>query len=161
MKFQVEVICFRDDGQQRCSVLEMERAELAMETLGLSVAEGKAMLRGVQDFVVSQQAQEDLKRRRKCPACGQPHHSNEAGTHTVKRCSAQLSICFNGVQGRNGEFYSKQYFNGLHMLGQLFFGPTLRLKTRNLFSVRFLSVKKLRFWPWIPTCLIDARGLGC
>ena len=44
MKFRVEVICLQDGGEQRCSVMEMERAELAMETLGLSVAEGKVML---------------------------------------------------------------------------------------------------------------------
>jgi hypothetical protein len=64
MKFRVEVICLHDGGEQRCSVMEMERAELAMETLGLSVAEGKMMLHGVQDFVACQQAQEDLRRRR-------------------------------------------------------------------------------------------------
>jgi hypothetical protein len=51
MKFRVEVVCLNDDGEQRCSVMEMERADLAMETLGLSVAEGKTMLHGVQDFV--------------------------------------------------------------------------------------------------------------
>jgi hypothetical protein len=56
MKFRVEVICVREDGaEQRRDVMEMERYELAMETLGLSVAEGKAILCGVQDFVASQQ----------------------------------------------------------------------------------------------------------
>lgn len=30
--------------------MEMERAELALETLGMSVAEGKTMLHGVQHF---------------------------------------------------------------------------------------------------------------
>jgi hypothetical protein len=92
MKFRVEVICLHDDGEQRCSVMEMERAELVMETLGLSVAEGKAMLRGVQDFVVSQQAQEDLKRRRQCPACGQPHHSKQAGPHTVNTVFGPVAV---------------------------------------------------------------------
>ena len=81
MKFRVEVICLHDDGEQRCSVMEMERAELAMDTLGLSMAEGKMMLRGVQDFVTSQPAREDLKRRRNCPSCSHPHHSKDAGTH--------------------------------------------------------------------------------
>ena len=84
MKFRVEVVCLNDGGEQRCSVMEMERAELAMETLGLSLAEGKTMLHGVQDFVASQQALEDLKRRCDCPACGQRYHSKTAGTHTVK-----------------------------------------------------------------------------
>ena len=55
MKFRVEVVCLHEGGEQRCNVLEMERTELALETLGLSVAEGKAMLHGVQDFVATQQ----------------------------------------------------------------------------------------------------------
>ena len=52
MRFRVEVICMQDDGaEQRRAVMEMERRQLAMETLGLNLAEGKAILRGVQDFV--------------------------------------------------------------------------------------------------------------
>ncbi len=46
MKFRVELVCLNDGGEQRCSVMELERAELAIETLGLSVAEGKTMLHG-------------------------------------------------------------------------------------------------------------------
>ena len=81
MQFRVEVICVNDEGtEQRHGVMEMERRELAMETLGLSLAEGKAILRGVQDFVASQQTSEDLQCRRSCPNCGQRYHSKEAGT---------------------------------------------------------------------------------
>ena len=68
MKFRVEVICVNDEGtEQRRDVMEMERQELAMETLGLSLAEGKAILRGVQDFVASQQTSEDLATTPKLP----------------------------------------------------------------------------------------------
>jgi hypothetical protein len=55
MRFRVEVVCLQEGDEQRCNVLEMERTELATETLGLSVAEGKAMLHGVQDFMAAQQ----------------------------------------------------------------------------------------------------------
>lgn len=92
MKFRVEVVCFDGDAEQRCSVMEMERAELAMETLGLSVAEGKTMLHGVQDFVASQQALEDLKLRRLCPACGRRYHSRNAGTHTIKTVFGPVAV---------------------------------------------------------------------
>jgi len=85
MKFRVEVICVNDDGtEQRCDVVEMERRQLAMETLGLSVADGKAILHEVQDFVASQQMAEDLKCRRNCPNCGQQYHSKGTGTHTIQ-----------------------------------------------------------------------------
>jgi hypothetical protein len=41
----VEVICLGEDGaEDRCEVIEVARHELAMETLGLNLAEAKAIL---------------------------------------------------------------------------------------------------------------------
>jgi len=85
MRFRIEVICVNDDGgEQRCDVMGMERRQLAMETLGLSLAEGKAILHGVQDFVTAQQVGEDLKYRRNCPICGWRYQSKDTGTNAVK-----------------------------------------------------------------------------
>jgi hypothetical protein len=93
MRFRVEVICVNGEGtEQRHGVMEMERRELAMETLGLSLAEGKAILRGVQDFVASQQSSEDLQRRRNCPNCGQRYHSKAAGTSTVETVLGPVAV---------------------------------------------------------------------
>ncbi|MBM3740343.1 MAG: plasmid pRiA4b ORF-3 family protein [Acidobacteria bacterium] len=45
MKFRLEVVCLDDGGQQqRTEVLAIERRQLTMETLGLSLSESKAML---------------------------------------------------------------------------------------------------------------------
>jgi hypothetical protein len=53
MKFRIEVICVSEAGaEQRNEVRAIERQELAMETLGLNLAEGKSILEGLQDFVV-------------------------------------------------------------------------------------------------------------
>jgi hypothetical protein len=93
MKFRVDVICVNDEGtEQRRDVMEMERQELAMETLGLSLAEGKANLRGVQDFVASQQTVEYLERRRNCPGCRQRYHSKETGTSTVETVFGPVAV---------------------------------------------------------------------
>src|SRR5664279_2914937 len=92
MKFRVEVICLHEGGEQRRNVLEMERTELALETLGLSVADGKAMLHGVQGFVATQQGIEDLERKRACAACGQRHSSKEVGTYTVKTVFGPVEV---------------------------------------------------------------------
>jgi hypothetical protein len=92
MTFRVEVVCLHDGGEQRCSVVEMQRAELALETLGISVAEGKAILHGIQDFVAGQQVIEDLKCKRVCPNCGQRYHSKDAGTHTVKTVFGAVEV---------------------------------------------------------------------
>jgi hypothetical protein len=71
MKFRIQVVCVTDDGaEQTQQVMEFERQELAMETLGMSLLEGKALLQGVQEFVSDQQAVEFLKRSQPCPHCG-------------------------------------------------------------------------------------------
>jgi hypothetical protein len=92
MKFRIEVVYLNESGEQRCTVLEMERTELTIETLGLSVAESKAMLHGVQDFVATQQVTEDLERKRVCAACGQRRQSKDAGTHIVKTVFGPVEV---------------------------------------------------------------------
>ena len=93
MKFRVEMICVQDDGvEQRCDVMERERHPLAMETLGLRVADGKAVLRGVQDFVASQPISEDLERRRSGSHGGRRHHRQEAGTSTVETVFGPVAV---------------------------------------------------------------------
>jgi len=106
MKFRLEVVCISDTGQeQRSNALEIERRQLAMETLGLNLCESKAMLESVQDFVVAQQAAEDLEQRRCCPSCGDRYTAKGGGNIEVKtlfgvvkvanprwnRCSCQQS----------------------------------------------------------------------
>jgi|HubBroStandDraft_1064217.scaffolds.fasta_scaffold192767_2 hypothetical protein len=92
MTFRVEVVCLHEGGEQRCSVTELERAELTLGTLGMSVAEGKAILHGIQDFVAAQQVLEDLEHKRVCPTCGQRYHSKDAGTHTIKTVFGAVEI---------------------------------------------------------------------
>jgi hypothetical protein len=82
MKFQVELVCLDGARQdQRHTVLT---TELAMETLGMSLSEGKEMLSGVQDIVIAQQAREYLQQQRACPDCGRLYTSKDAGTMAVK-----------------------------------------------------------------------------
>ena len=57
MNFRIEVICVRDDGtEERREVMTVIKEQLAMETLGLTLAEGKELLVNVQTYVVEQQA---------------------------------------------------------------------------------------------------------
>ena len=53
MMVRIEMVCVSADGsEERRQMLGIERQELAMETLGMSLAESKALLAGVQDFGV-------------------------------------------------------------------------------------------------------------
>ena len=66
-----------------------------METLGLTLSEGKTLLAGVQDFVVAQQVQQELEQRRACPHCGQRFRCDPrlAGrTLPCPRCGRQLLL---------------------------------------------------------------------
>lgn len=93
MKFRVEVVCVQDDGsEQRCDVVELERQQLVMETLGLSVAEGKTILHGVQEFVTAQQTAADLHRRRTCTNCGKRYESKAGGQHTVNAVFGAVAV---------------------------------------------------------------------
>jgi len=92
MTFRVEVVCLHEGGEQRCRVVELDRAELVLETLGMSVAEGKAILHGIQEFVAAQQVIEDLQCKRVCPACGRRYHSKDAGTHTIKTVFGAVEV---------------------------------------------------------------------
>src|SRR5258708_12754573 len=93
MKVRVEVVCLNADGdEQRRQVLTIERRELAMETLGMNLTEGKALLADVQDFVVAQQVREDLEQRRACPHCRRRYTSKDSG-------STPVSTAFGRVEG--------------------------------------------------------------
>lgn len=93
MSVRVEVVCINaDGGEQRREVLSIEPRELAMETLGLSLMEGKALLAGVQDFVVAQQVHEDLERRRVCPHCRGRYTSKESGSTPVNTVFGRVKV---------------------------------------------------------------------
>ena len=93
MEFRVEEVCI--DGpieEQRHAVLTIERNELVMESLGMSLSEGKAMLSGGQDVVIAQQAREYLEQQRTCPDCGRLHTSKDAGAMPVKTVFGSVQV---------------------------------------------------------------------
>src|SRR4029077_20336847 len=92
MKFLVQVICVSEAVERREQVFEMERENLTMETLGLGLGESKALLRGVQEFVVAEQVAADLERRRSCPDCGQRRRSQGQGSIKQKTAVGRVEV---------------------------------------------------------------------
>ena len=92
MKFLVQVICVSEAVERREQVFEMEREHLTMETFGLGLGESKALLRGVQEFVVAEQVAADLERRRNCPDCGKWHTSKAQGSIKVKTVFDRVEV---------------------------------------------------------------------
>lgn len=93
MKFRIEIVCVnQDDSEQRASVMEMERQELTLDTFGMSLAEGKTILSGIQDFVTSQQTSEYIQKRRQCGSCDLRHASKQTGVSTVQTVFGSVSV---------------------------------------------------------------------
>lgn len=93
MSMRVEVVCRNaDGGEQRREVLRIERRELAMETLGMNLSESKALLAGVQDFVIAQQVHSDLERRRVCPHCHLRYTSKDSGSTPVSTVFGRVEV---------------------------------------------------------------------
>jgi hypothetical protein len=93
VKVRVEIVSLNTDGEeQRRQVLTIERQELAMETLGVNLTEGKALLAGVQDFVVAQQASAELEQRRACPHCGGRYTSKDSGSTPVSTVFGRVEV---------------------------------------------------------------------
>src|SRR5579884_2346820 len=93
MKFRIDVIRIGDDGsEQTYEMIVLERGPLAMETLGLTLAESKALLHQVQAYVVEQQAASYLEEHRACPQCGRPHTSKEQGQNRVHTVFGPVAV---------------------------------------------------------------------
>jgi hypothetical protein len=70
-------------------VAQFERGELRPEALGLTLAEAKALLQGVQRTMVAEQTTAYLEAHRPCPACQAP-----------RRCKGQHQLVYRPVFGK-------------------------------------------------------------
>ncbi len=72
MTFQIRAVAIADDGQQQVrEITSLQRTELKPETLGLTLADGKAILGEIQRVIVEQQAAHCVAANRRCSDCGQ------------------------------------------------------------------------------------------
>ena len=74
MRITVQVIVESDDGQTEAvqDVVTLARGPLRPVELGLTLAEAKDILLGVQRTMVTRQAEEYVTQSRCCSACGKP-----------------------------------------------------------------------------------------
>ena len=80
MTFPIRVVAIADNGQEQVhDIRSLQRMELKMETLGLTLAEGKAILSAIQRVIVEQQTAHCVAAHRHCSDCGQQRHSKGHG----------------------------------------------------------------------------------
>jgi hypothetical protein len=83
MKYAIQVVITTDEGQTETREIAcVEREDLTPTTLGLTLAEGKAILKALQAVVVEQQMRAFFEAQRPCPHCGQRRRSK--GYHTTQ-----------------------------------------------------------------------------
>jgi hypothetical protein len=83
MKYTVHVVITTDEGQTETQEIAcVEREDLTLTTLGLTLAEGKAILKALQEVVVQQQLTAYLETQRPCTHCG--HRQRSKGYHTPR-----------------------------------------------------------------------------
>jgi hypothetical protein len=85
MKFTVQVVTLTDDGEESLrDVACVDRDDLTAASLGVSIAESKTILQGIQEVVVEWQMNVYLGSQRYCPDCGKLRH-RKGSHHTVFR----------------------------------------------------------------------------
>jgi hypothetical protein len=83
MKYTVHVAITTDAGQTEIrEIASVEREDLTPTTLGLTLAEGKAILKGLQEVIVQQQLTAYLETQRPCAQCGRVQRSK--GYHSTQ-----------------------------------------------------------------------------
>src|SRR5262249_32770787 len=83
MKVRIQVIIEDDDGQvlDTHDVFSFQRKHLQPEQVGLTLAEAKGTLHGIQETIVHHQVNDYLQQQRSCLACEQPRR--QKGKHTL------------------------------------------------------------------------------
>lgn len=82
-----------EDGEEVVAeVLTLSRDELGTDTVGLHLAEAKALLAAVQQAVASEQVTAALHARENCPGCGLRHRHKDSRTVVVRTLFGSLRL---------------------------------------------------------------------
>ena len=93
MIYKLQVVVIADDGQQEtCEITSVERKDLKPATLGLTLAEGKAILKDIQEIVVQWQTAICLESYRECPDCDNPRTGNGYHDLSVRTVFGHLKV---------------------------------------------------------------------
>ncbi len=92
MKFKVELTCIVGDGEEIREVACLERNGVALETLGLTLAEGKAILKTIQEVMVEKPLGAYVEAQRHCPDCGKLRPSKGHHEVTLRTVFGNLTL---------------------------------------------------------------------
>jgi hypothetical protein len=91
--FRIQVIVLTEDVEKEVrEITSLTRGELTPETLGLNLAEGKAILKEIQLIVIAQQVGNFLTSQKQCPGCGRKRHSKEYCPLSLRTLFGKVSL---------------------------------------------------------------------
>ncbi len=97
MKFRISIACQTEEGEETPSeLMVLARDDLAMETLGLTLAESKALLHELQSYVAERQAAAYLEQQRISAKCGRRYASKGQGRRTVNTVFGPTTVGIDG-----------------------------------------------------------------
>src|SRR6202051_461356 len=90
---KIQVVTIGDAGlEETRGTAAIQRTEVKPETLGLTLAEGKMILKDLQQVVVESQVSSLLLPKRTCPKCGEPRCSKGNHTLSVRTVFGRLTV---------------------------------------------------------------------
>src|SRR5437868_3340138 len=90
---KLQVVTLDEGGNEETREIAcLKRTDLKPETLGLTLAEGKRILKDLQQIVVEAQVASFLVPKRPCPECGQPRCVKGHHTLLVRTVFGQLTV---------------------------------------------------------------------
>ena len=90
---RIQVVTIGEDGhEKRREIRFIQRTDLKPETLGLTLAEGKMILKDLQQIVVECQVASFLLPKRACPDCGEARCTKGSHTLLVRTVFGQLTV---------------------------------------------------------------------
>jgi hypothetical protein len=93
MIYKIQVVTIGEDGREETrEITSIQRTDVKPETLGLTLAEGKMILRDLQQIVVESQVSSLLLPKRSCPECGEPRCSKGNHTLLLRSVFGQLTV---------------------------------------------------------------------
>ena len=93
MNCRIQVVVIAEDGSRETREIQtIERKDLKPETLGLTLAEGKAILKDIQKIVVQQQISSGLAPLRPCPDCGRLRRSKGYHDLSLRTVFGHLTV---------------------------------------------------------------------
>src|SRR5262245_24390502 len=93
VQLKIQLVSVAEDGSERTEeLLVLAKEHEQLEQLGLSLAEGKQLLREVQRRVVEQQATAFLAIHTACPRCGRQRGVKDHKTLSVRTLFGKISL---------------------------------------------------------------------